>query len=78
LRQLTVWAGVVRDGGLTVGTGPACSSLEANWRREEEAVRAMDWAARRDKLGKLVKGALKKGEGKERANMGDKAEGLCK
>ena len=73
---LAVWAGVVRDGGLTVGTGPACSSHKANWRGAEEAVRATDWVARRDNLGKLAKGSLKKSEGKERANVSDKADGL--
>ena len=29
---VAVWAGFVRDGGLAVGTGPASSSHEADWR----------------------------------------------
>ena len=73
---LAMWAGVVCGGGLTVDTGPASSSHEADWRGAKEAVRAKKWNARRDSLGKLAKGSLKKGKGKERANMSDKADGL--
>ena len=74
---LAVRAGVVRDGGLAVGTGPSRSSHEADWSESEEAV-TTKWNAWGESLGKLVKGSFKKGKGKERADMGDEVDGLSR